>query len=252
MSTTVRTLQYYDKEGILSPSAQSEGGRRLYTDKDMIKLYQILSMKQLGFSLDDIKNRLTSLDTPADVANALSEQAANIRGQIEVLSEALKEIEMLKVEVLQMQQVDFKRYADIIVNLQMKNEFYWLIKHFDDNTLEHFRKRFDKDSGLAMVERNKRMNDEAIRLQKNGVPPESEEGQEFAKAFWEMIMEFTNGDMSILPKLMEIGNIDNLDNELKQNQEISNSYIGLALDVYFTKMNYNPFEEGSNELRNTD
>ena len=31
-----------------------------------------------------------------------------------------------------MQTVDFKKYADIIVNLQMKNEFYWLIKHFDD------------------------------------------------------------------------------------------------------------------------
>lgn len=252
MSTTVRTLQYYDKEGILSPSAQSEGGRRLYTDKDMIKLYQILSMKQLGFSLDDIKNRLTSLDTPTDVANVLTEQAANIREKIEVLSEALKEIEMLKVEVLQMQQVDFKRYADIITNLQMKNEFYGLIKHFDDNILEHFRNRFDKDSGLAMLERYTRLNDEAIKLQKNGVPPESEAGQEFAKGFWNMIMEFTNGDMSMLPKLMEIGSIDNIDNELKHKQEIANSYIGLALDVYFNKMNYNPFEEGAYELRDKD
>lgn len=33
MGVSVRTLQYYDKEGIVSPSAQSEGGRRLYTDK---------------------------------------------------------------------------------------------------------------------------------------------------------------------------------------------------------------------------
>lgn len=34
MNVSVRTLQYYDKEGLLSPSAESEGGRRLYTDKD--------------------------------------------------------------------------------------------------------------------------------------------------------------------------------------------------------------------------
>jgi len=252
MSTTVRTLQYYDKEGILSPSAQSEGGRRLYTDKDMIQLYQILSLKQLGFSLDDIKNHLTSLDTPTDVANALTEQATNIREKMEVLSEALKEIEILKAEVLQMQQVDFKRYADIITNLQMKNEFYGLIKHFDDNTLAHFRNRFDKDSGLAMLERYTRLNDQAIKLQKDGVSPESEKGQEFAKAFWDMIMEFTNGDMSMLPKLMEIGNNNNLDDKLKQKQELANTYIGLVLDVYFTKMNYNPFEEGSYEQRNSD
>jgi len=64
MDTTVRTLQYYDKQGLLKPSAQSQGGRRLYTNKDMVKFHQILSMKFLGFSLDDIKNHLISLDTP--------------------------------------------------------------------------------------------------------------------------------------------------------------------------------------------
>ena len=36
MGVTVRTLQHYDREGLLPPSAISEGGRRLYTDKDMI------------------------------------------------------------------------------------------------------------------------------------------------------------------------------------------------------------------------
>ena len=55
MNVTVRTLQYYDKEGVLSPSAESEGGRRLYTDKDLVLLHQILSLKSLGFSLKDIK-----------------------------------------------------------------------------------------------------------------------------------------------------------------------------------------------------
>lgn len=55
MGVTVRTVQYYDKEGILSPSATSEGGRRLYTDKDIITLHQIISLKHLGFSLGDIK-----------------------------------------------------------------------------------------------------------------------------------------------------------------------------------------------------
>ena len=69
MGVTVRTLQYYDKEGLLSPSAESEGGRRLYTDKDLVMLHQIISLKSLGFSLDDIKERLISLETPADVAN---------------------------------------------------------------------------------------------------------------------------------------------------------------------------------------
>lgn len=77
IGTTVHTLQYYDKEGLLSPSAESDGGRRLYTDKDLVILHQILSLKSLGFSLDDIKQCLISLETPADVANALTGQADN-------------------------------------------------------------------------------------------------------------------------------------------------------------------------------
>ena len=164
MGVTVRTLQYYDREGLLSPTAESGGGRRLYTDKDMIQLHQILSLKSLGFSLDDIKNRLAPLDTPADVADALAAQAAAVREKIAVLTESLTAIETLRAEVLQMQTVDFKKYADIIVNLQMKNEFYWLIKHFDERTLDHIRSRFDKESGRAMLETFNRLQDEALRL----------------------------------------------------------------------------------------
>ena len=59
MNVTVRTLQHYDKEGLLSPSSISEGGRRLYTDQDIVKLHQILSLKHLGFSLNDIQDILS-------------------------------------------------------------------------------------------------------------------------------------------------------------------------------------------------
>ena len=139
IGVTVRTLQYYDKEGLLSPSAESEGGRRLYTDKDLVILHQIISLKSLGFSLDDIKRHLISLETPADVATALTEQADSIREKIGQLTASLTAIEQLKEEVLQMQTVNFKKYADIIVNLQMKNDSYFLIKKFDDDMLDHIR-----------------------------------------------------------------------------------------------------------------
>ena len=153
MDVTVRTLQHYDKEGLLSPSATSGGGRRLYTDKDIVKLHQILSLKHLGFSLDDIRDRLIPLDTPAGVAQVLSEQAAVVREKIASLTESLSRIEALKVEVLEMQSVDFKKYADIIINLEMKNDFYLLIKHFDSETLDHIRSRFDKESSITFLQK---------------------------------------------------------------------------------------------------
>ncbi len=242
MGVTVRTLQYYDKEGLLSPSAESEGGRRLYTDKDLITLHQILSLKSLGFSLDDIKERLTSLETPADVANALTEQADDIRRKIEQLQASLSAIEQLKAEVLQMQTVNFKKYADIIVNLQMKNEFYPLIKHFDDDTLDHIRSQFDKESGLDFMDRFNRLSDEIVQLQKENVPPESEKSQKVIKEYWGLIVEFTNGDMSMLPKLMEVGNIDTAANAWEERQKIVNDYVGPALQVYFSRLGTDPFE----------
>ena len=244
MGVTVRTIQFYDREGLLSPSAQSEGGRRLYTDKDMIKLHQILSWKHLGFSLSDIKNRLIPLDTPDEVAAALERQEEDLNKKIEVLSEALEEIQRLKKEVLQMQEVDFKKYADIIVNLQMKNEYYWMIKHFDDQMMDHIRKRFDKESGMAFMKAFNHMSEEIIRLKRDEIPPESQEGQMAAEKFWSMIMDFTDGDMSILPKLLEMGNFENMNQEWAEKQALVNSYIGPALDAYFKRTGNHVFEEG--------
>ncbi len=243
MGTTVRTLQYYDKEGLLSPSAESEGGRRLYTDKDLVTLHQILSLKSLGFSLDDIKCRLISLETPTDVATALTEQADSIREKIEQLTDSLTAIEQLKTEVLQMRTVNFKKYADIIVNLQIKNDSYYLIKRFDDDMLDHIRNQFDRESGLDFMDRFNCLSDEIVQLQKENVLPESEKCQQVVKEYWGLIMEFTNGDMSMLPKLMEIGNIDTATNAWEERQKIVNDYLEPALQVYFSKLGVNPFEE---------
>ena len=243
MGTTVRTLQYYDKEGLLSPSAESEGGRRLYTDKDLVILHQILSLKSLGFSLNDIKQRLISLETPTDVATALTEQADSIREKIEQLTDSLTAIEQLKTEVLQMRTVNFKKYADIIVNLQIKNDSYYLIKRFDDDMLDHIRNQFDRESGLDFMDRFNCLSDEIVQLQKENVLPESEKCQQVVKEYWGLIMEFTNGDMSMLPKLMEIGNIDTATNAWEERQKIVNDYLEPALQVYFSKLGVNPFEE---------
>ena len=243
MGVTIRTLQYYDKEGLLSPSAESEGGRRLYTDKDIVLLHQILSLKSLGFSLKDIKSRLISLKTPDDVAEALTEQADVLRKNMEQLKDSLVAIEQLKAEVLQIQTVNFKKYADIIVNLQMKNDSYSLIKRFDDDTLDQIRSRFDKKSGQDFMDRLNRISDQIVELQKENVPVESEQSQQVVQEYWSLIMKFTNGDMSMLPKLMEVGNIGIATNAWEEKQKIVNDYLEPALQVYFSRLGTNPFEE---------
>ena len=242
MDVTVRTLQHYDKEGLLSPSATSGGGRRLYTDKDIVKLHQILSLKHLGFSLDDIRDRLIPLDTPAGVAQVLSEQAAVVREKIASLTESLSRIEALKVEVLEMQSVDFKKYADIIINLEMKNDFYLLIKHFDSETLDRIRSRFDKESSIIFLQKFLHIQDEAIRLQDAGVPAGSPAGLQLAKGYWDLILEFTGGDATMLPTLMQIGENDEVNQERRQKQAKAKAFIEPALGAYFLDAGINPFQ----------
>lgn len=244
MNVTVRTLQHYDREGLLSPSSISEGGRRIYTDKDVIRLHQILSLKQLGFSLKDIKNRLIPLDTPDEVADVLAQQAEEVRQKIGILSESLRELEILREEVLQMQSVDFKKYADIIVNLQMNNEYYWLIKHFDDQTLNHIRSRFDRESGTDFMNRFQKLQEEAIRLCKAKVPVDSIRGQHFAENYWKMITEFTGGNLRMLSQLVELGKFEGTDSEWQEKQAMANEYVGQVLDVYFSRLGVDPFQEG--------
>ncbi|MBP7186765.1 MAG: MerR family transcriptional regulator [Ruminococcus sp.] len=59
---SIRTLQYYDKTGLLSPAAHTEAGYRLYDDTALERLQQILLFRELEFPLKDIKAILDSPD----------------------------------------------------------------------------------------------------------------------------------------------------------------------------------------------
>ncbi|MEJ7376128.1 MerR family transcriptional regulator, partial [Staphylococcus caprae] len=52
-------IQYYDKQGILSPNYTSETNRRFYTDKEVEKLELILLLKDIGCTIKEIKVLLT-------------------------------------------------------------------------------------------------------------------------------------------------------------------------------------------------
>ncbi|MDK7302981.1 MerR family transcriptional regulator [Aerococcus urinae] len=67
---TVRTVQYYHKRGLVLPTSISEGGRRLYSQGDLNQMKTICFLKDLGFSLDDIKQVLDE-DNARDLIDLL-------------------------------------------------------------------------------------------------------------------------------------------------------------------------------------
>ena len=55
---SIRTLQYYDKIGLLHPAHRTQAGYRLYDDTALERLQQILLFRELEFSLEDIRKIL--------------------------------------------------------------------------------------------------------------------------------------------------------------------------------------------------
>lgn len=236
IGVSVRTLQYYDKENLLKPSCTSEGGRRLYTPKDIIRLHQIRSFKHLGFSLDDIRSRLLSLDDPQDFAALLLHQKKVMEEEIHDLNEALEAIDALYEEVQVSQSIDFSRYAGIIELLKVNREGYWIWDCFDDDLKQHIQTRFqdDPDGGLRLYESYQHAVDECIRLQKKGIKPDSPQGRKLGETWWNMIMEFTGGDMSLLSKLEAFNNRrDQWDKENARRQKEADAFMKQSLECYF-------------------
>ena len=56
---SVRTVQYYDTRGILSPSELSEGGRRLYNEEELARMKTICFLRELGLSINSIGELLS-------------------------------------------------------------------------------------------------------------------------------------------------------------------------------------------------
>ncbi|KHD85094.1 MerR family transcriptional regulator [Heyndrickxia ginsengihumi] len=93
---TVRTLHHYHQIGLLVPSEFTEAGHRLYTKADASKLQQILSLKQLGFSLEEIYNF---------IVNPNYDPMLVVQAQLEVINEQIKLKEKLRNKLEQLQKL---------------------------------------------------------------------------------------------------------------------------------------------------
>jgi DNA-binding transcriptional MerR regulator len=90
---TIRTLHHYDEIGLLKPSLHTESGHRLYTAADVARLQQVISLRQLGFSLEEVGGCLNRPDfSPLEVIRL---HVARLRQQIELQRGLCERLEAL-------------------------------------------------------------------------------------------------------------------------------------------------------------
>lgn len=124
---TLRTIRYYDKQDILKPSFVSEAGARFYTDEDFARLQQILLLKYLGFSLEDIRE-MTIDDTDYHfMLNSLNIQLKLVQDRIEQMQLVEKAIRDTTELIEQQHSVDWSQMLNLIhltgMEKSLKNQY---------------------------------------------------------------------------------------------------------------------------------
>jgi len=83
---SLRTIRYYEEVGLVTPSARTTGGFRLYSETDVARLRLVRRMKPLEFSLEEMKDVLSVLDG-LEAGDPLSEEHHQLVGRLEMYRE---------------------------------------------------------------------------------------------------------------------------------------------------------------------
>lgn len=137
---TVRTLHHYHQIGLLVPRHLTEGGHRLYTDKDIQHLYQIMALKNFGFSLEEIRDMRQTPDTdPSLLIKLQLEKATEALSTQLALCNALREV-LQSLESCQTPSIH--DMAEIMMMMQMNTKHY-----LSDEQIAQLKQRYQSIPG---------------------------------------------------------------------------------------------------------
>jgi DNA-binding transcriptional MerR regulator len=195
---TVRTLHYYDRIGLLKPSGYTDAGYRLYRKQDLVRLQQIVTLKFIGFSLNQIKSLLNS--NSFDLTIALHQQREIIAEKRKQLDLTIKAIEKAYSLLATNDEPDWEAFKHIIEVINMQSNMDWTKKYYSEEAKQKIAERA-ATIPLEVVEQGQREWATLIRevetAVSEGVDPRSEQAAGLATRWSELIRAFTGGDPEI-------------------------------------------------------
>ena len=119
---TIRTLHHYDEIGLLRPSLHTGSGHRLYTADDVARLQQVLSLRQLGFSLEEIRDCLNRPDfSPVEL---IERHLARLREQVELQRKLCQRLEEIAAGLRTAGEVSAEDFLQTIEVMTMIESYY--------------------------------------------------------------------------------------------------------------------------------
>lgn len=178
-NVTERTLRYYDKIGLLKPSSILSNGYRQYTDSDLLKLQKILSLKHLGFSIEEIfpivledQNLKESFKMQIDLIDSRIKHMTAIKDSMESIISTIndKNIDWTKIiSLIKMSNDDsniiehYKNAKNLNVRISLHDKysqnkqgwFPWLFEQID---FSHINKLLEVGCGNGKLWKNNKIN----------------------------------------------------------------------------------------------
>lgn len=187
---TVRTLHHYDAIGLLSPSARSAAGYRLYNETDVARLYRILALRRFGMALADIGATLTGPDLP--LASVVERQIGLLTRQIDQASALRTRLERLHGQLHAGQEPDLADWLTTLEHMSMYENY------FSQDELQQLplytRAEEVEGEWKAMV-------GEVRQLVDGGIPPAAAQARALAQRWMDMVARDTGANPVLFAKL---------------------------------------------------
>jgi DNA-binding transcriptional MerR regulator len=119
---TVRALHHYDAIGLLSPSARSDAGYRLYNEADIARLHRILALRRFGLALADIGTTLTRADL--SLATVVARQIGLLTEQIQQAKALRSRLSQLQGQLADGQEPDLADWLTTLEHMTMYDKYF--------------------------------------------------------------------------------------------------------------------------------
>ena len=192
---TVRALHHYDRLGLLKPMRRTDAGYRLYSERDLARLEQIVLLKFLGFSLRQIGDLLAD---DSDILETLRRQSAALGARRTQLDRAIQVIRETESALARSSNPDWKDLIKIIKEIEMNNDNEWMKKYYSDEARSKLEERKALWSPELQAQVSRQWSELFADIEASfGEDPAGPKAQALLTRWRNLIAEFTGGDAAI-------------------------------------------------------
>ena len=203
---SIRNLRYYDEIGLLVPEKHPTSGHRIYNYEDILTLQKILSLKFLGYSLDQITKLLHKPSFTVDLNETLSLQLKALKEEKDQIEKSINVIKRVINLLKEEGEVDSNLLFNLINGLPTEHmQKKWMERHMLKDVVEGLSKKSVEETitlDKAFVQMSKKVK------HLYGKSIDDPEVQEIIEQYMEVAISYLGED---LIQKLAVANVEELD-----------------------------------------